>query len=327
MGWIANTYRMLHPEDINAEACVTGKPPQLGGIRGRTEATGRGVQYALRELFRHPDDVRYAGLKGGLGGKRVVVQGLGNVGFHAAKFLEEEDDAKIVAIIERDGGIVDNSGLSVEQVSAYVRVHGGIKGCPLGQFVEDGQSLLEYECDILIPAALEGQITLENAARVRAPVIAEAANGPITYEADQLLRESGKIILPDMYTNAGGVTVSYFEWIKNLSKIRFGRMERRMVETRTQAILDLFKTTTGQDAPAPLVKSLRMEADELNLVRSGLDDTMRRAYQEIREIWRSRQDVPDLRTAAFIPLFWPSEKSPITTRSMHCSPLRRNSGE
>jgi glutamate dehydrogenase (NAD(P)+) len=300
MAWIANTYRTLHPDDIDAEACVTGKPPQIGGIRGRTEATGRGVQNGLQEFFRHPDDVKDAGLEGGLEGKRVIVQGLGNVGHHAAKFLEEEDGARIVAIIERDGGLASEKGLPVESVHEHLRAYGGLKGFPDAEYVPDGVRLLEGDCDILIPAALEGQITAENAGRIRAPLIAEAANGPVTFEADRMLREAGKIVIPDLYLNAGGVTVSYFEWIKNLSKIRFGRMERRMVETRTEAALEIFESMLGQPVPEPLARGLRREADELNLVRSGLDDTMRQAYRQIRAIWRSRDDVPDLRTAAFM---------------------------
>jgi glutamate dehydrogenase (NAD(P)+) len=300
MAWIANTYRTLHPEDIDAEACVTGKPPQMGGIRGRVEATGRGVQNGLQEFFRHPDDVKDAGLEGGLEGKRIVVQGLGNVGYHAAKFLEEEDGAKIVGIIERDGAIVSEKGLPVERVSAYVREHGGVKGFPEAEYVADGTSVLEADCEILIPAALESQITEQNAGRIRARLIAEAANGPVTYEADRALREAGRIVIPDMYLNAGGVTVSYFEWIKNLSKIRFGRMERRMVETRSQAALEIFEAMLERPVPDRLASGLRREADELNLVRSGLDDTMRQAYGEIREVWRTRNDVKDLRTAAYI---------------------------
>jgi glutamate dehydrogenase (NAD(P)+) len=300
MAWIANSYRTLHPDDINAEACVTGKPPQMGGIRGRVEATGRGVQYGLHEFFRHADDVAEAGLDGGLEGKRVVVQGLGNVGYHAARFLEEEDGVRIVGIIERDGALVNEKGLSVERVSEHLREHGGIRDFADAEYVADGFSVLERDCDILIPAALESQITEENAGRIRARLIAEAANGPVSYGADRMLCEAGKVVIPDFYLNAGGVTVSYFEWIKNLSKIRFGRMERRMVEMRSQAALDIFESMLGRSVPAELADGLRREADELNLVRSGLDDTMRQAYGEIREVWRSRDDVSDLRTAAYI---------------------------
>jgi glutamate dehydrogenase (NAD(P)+) len=300
MAWIATTYRTLHPEDIDAEACVTGKPPQMGGIRGRVEATGRGVQNGLQEFFRHADDVNHAALEGTLEGKRIVVQGLGNVGYHAAKFLSEEDGAKIVAVIERDGAVLDPGGLCIDEVSAYAREHSGVAGFPGAEFVADGAAVLEHDCDILIPAALESQITVENAPRIHAKLIAEAANGPITAEADRILVEAGKVVIPDLYLNAGGVTVSYFEWIKNLSKIRVGRMERRMVEMRTDAMLEIFNSLSDREVPAKLALRLRKEADELNLVRSGLDDTMRQAYQAIREMWHSREEIPDLRTAAYI---------------------------
>ncbi|MBW2495653.1 MAG: Glu/Leu/Phe/Val dehydrogenase [Deltaproteobacteria bacterium] len=300
MSWIATTYQTLHPEDINALACVTGKPPALGGIRGRVEATGRGVQYGLQAFFEHPDDVADCGLEGGLEGKRVVVQGLGNVGYHAAKFLQQEDGVIITGLIERDGALVDESGLDVEKVHAHLLETGGVKGYADAEYVENGLGVLEQECDILIPAALESQITEENAGRIKAPIIAEAANGPITHLADHILRTHGKSVIPDMYLNAGGVTVSYFEWTKNLSKMRFGRMDRRLAETRTQSAMDVLEYIHGEAIPEPLARGMRKEMDELNLVRSGLDDTMRGAHRQIRELWRSRDDVPDLRTAAFM---------------------------
>jgi glutamate dehydrogenase (NAD(P)+) len=300
MAWMATTYRTLHPEDIDAEACITGKPPEMGGIQGRVEATGRGVQYGLQAFFRHPSDVKEAGLEGGLEGKRIVVQGLGNVGYHAARFLSEEDGARIVGIAERDGALVNEQGLDVEQVAQHLREQGGVKGFPGAEYVADGARILEHDCDVLIPAALEAQITGTNAGRIRASVIAEAANGPITFEADRILREAGKPVIPDLYLNAGGVTVSYFEWIKNLSKIRFGRMERRMVETRTEALVDTLEAMTGAKVPDSHSRNLRREVDELNLVRSGLDDTMRGAYEEIRSLWRSNAAAVDLRTAAYM---------------------------
>jgi glutamate dehydrogenase (NAD(P)+) len=300
MAWIANTYQTLHPEDIDAEACVTGKPVRMGGIAGRIEATGRGVQNGLQEFFRHRPDVAAAGLEGGLEGKRIVLQGLGNVGFHAGKFLSEEDGAMIVGIIERDGAIISERGLDIEKVFAHLRETGGVKGFADAEYVEDGSKVLEHDSDILIPAALEGQLTAENAPRIKARVIAEAANGPTTREADHILRDKGCILIPDMYLNAGGVTVSYFEWTKNLAKMRFGRMERRMVETRADAILGMFEAVSDQPLPQGLVADMRKEMDELNLVRSGLDDTMRKAYQQMHEVWRARDDVPDLRTAAYL---------------------------
>ncbi len=300
MAWIANTYRTLHPEDIDAEACVTGKPPAMGGIRGRVEATGRGVKYGLEEFFRHPEARQAAGLDGGLEGKRIVVQGLGNVGYYASKLLEETDGARIVAIIERDGALVDEGGLHVEDVHQHMQETGGVSGFAGAEHVADGMAVLEHDCDVLIPAAIESQITTANASRIRARVVAEAANGPVTFEADHVLREAGRVVIPDLYLNAGGVTVSYFEWIKNLSKMRFGRMERRIVENRTNALVDTFESMVGHAVPEPLEKGLRGEVDELNLVRSGLDDTMRTAYQFMHETWQANDDIPDLRTAAYV---------------------------
>lgn len=300
MAWMADTYRTLHPDDIDAIACITGKPPEMGGIRGRVQATGRGVQYSLREFFFHPEEVEAAGLDEGLAGKRVVVQGLGNVGYHAGKFLQEEDGCKIVAIIERDGALRSPNGLPVEEVRQYITANGGVKGFAGAEYLEDGPKALEDECDILVPAALEGQITGENASRIEAKLIAEAANGPVTAEADAMLLEAGKVILPDMYVNAGGVTVSYFEWTKNLAHMRFGRMGRRLMQMRSEAAMELLETVLKTQVPEGFAKAFQQEADERNLVLSGLEDTMREAYEGIRAVWHARDDVPDLRTAAYI---------------------------
>jgi glutamate dehydrogenase (NAD(P)+) len=299
MAWIADTYRMLYPQDLNAIACVTGKPVSQGGIAGRTEATGRGVHYALQEFFRHKDDVKAAGLGGTLEGKRVVVQGLGNVGYHAAKFLQE-DGALIIAIAERDGALYSENGLDVEGVHEFLVRSGGVANYGEAEFIEDGAKALELPCDILIPAALEGQLTADNAERIQAPLIVEAANGPTTYEADQILHKRGKTILPDVFVNAGGVTVSYFEWVKNVSHIRFGRLDRRLEEARGRQIIAVVEELTGRKVPEHLATPLQSGAGELDLVRSGLDDTMRVAWNEIREIRQSRQNVPDYRTAAFV---------------------------
>ncbi|MEP0156142.1 Glu/Leu/Phe/Val dehydrogenase [Pseudophaeobacter sp.] len=305
MAWIADQYARMNTTDINARACVTGKPLNAGGIAGRVEATGRGVQYALREFFRHPEDMAKAGLEGKLKGKRVIVQGLGNVGYHAAKFLSQEDGALITGVIERDGALYRSEGLDVEAVHNWIVKHGGISGYPDATLLENGAELLEKECDILIPAALEGVINLSNADRIKAPLIIEAANGPVTAGADEILRNKGTVIIPDMYANAGGVTVSYFEWVKNLSHIRFGRMQRRQEEARHQLVVDeLEGLSDSMGKTWTLTEGFKEKylrgADELELVRSGLDDTMRIAYQSMREVWHSRDDVTDLRTAAYL---------------------------
>ncbi len=305
MAWMADQYRRMNTTDINSRACVTGKPVNAGGIQGRTEATGRGVQFALQEFFRHPEDVKKAGLSGTLDGKRVIVQGLGNVGYHGAKFLQEEDGCKVIAIIERDGGLYDENGLNVEDIRNWIAKHGGVDGYPSGKYIKDGSKYLEEECDILVPAALEGVINMSNADRIKAPLIIEAANGPVTAGADEILRNKGTIIIPDMYANAGGVTVSYFEWVKNLSHIRFGRMGRRQEEARHQLLLDELDRLddhlgSGWDMTPDFRRKYLRGAGELELVRSGLDDTMRTAYQQISEIWNEREDVHDLRTASYL---------------------------
>ncbi|KPP85039.1 MAG: NAD(P)+ glutamate dehydrogenase GdhA [Rhodobacteraceae bacterium HLUCCA08] len=305
MAWIADQYRRMNTTDINAAACVTGKPAHAGGIQGRVEATGRGVQFALREFFRHPEDVAKAGLSGGLEGKRLVVQGLGNVGYHAARFLSEEDGVKVVGIIERDGALYSEDGLDVEAVHQWMVRYGGMTMYPDAARHADPVAVLESDCDILIPAALEGVINLENAKRIEAPLIVEAANGPVTAGADQILRERGTVIIPDMYANAGGVTVSYFEWVKNLSHIRFGRMQRRQEEARHELIVRELERLSDHLGDAwtmsPDFKRKYLRgADELELVRSGLDDTMRSAYGAMRAVWHGNDKVPDLRTAAYI---------------------------
>ncbi len=303
MAWIADQYHRMNTTDIDARACVTGKPLNAGGIRGRVEATGRGVQYATRDFFRYPEDLKVAGLSKGLSGKRIIVQGLGNVGYHAAKFLQEEDDCKIIGVIERDGAIVDPKGINIEDLRTHIMQNDGVKGFSPGKYVENGALVLEEECDILIPAALEGVINLDNADRIKTKLIVEAANGPVTAGADEILRGKGIVIIPDMYANAGGVTVSYFEWVKNLSHIRFGRMQRREEEARHTMLIDEIERATGKKLSAAFKDRYIKGADEITLVRSGLDDTMRGAYSGMREKWHSlrggNSDI-DLRTAAFM---------------------------
>ena len=305
MAWIADQYARMTTTDINARACVTGKPIHAGGIQGRVEATGRGVQYALREFFRHPEDVAKAGLSGTLDGKRVIVQGLGNVGFHAALFLSTEDGCRITHVIERDGAVENPAGLDIMGLRDWIATHGGVTGYPGGTYHPDGARLLEAACDILIPAAMEGVITIHNAAAIKAPLILEAANGPVTAGADDILRARGSVIIPDLYANAGGVTVSYFEWVKNLSHIRFGRMQRRHEESRHQLLVDELERLSADSgigwtlSPDFKQKYLR-GAGELELVRSGLDDTMRAAYQSMRAVWWEHPGVTDLRMAGFL---------------------------
>jgi glutamate dehydrogenase (NAD(P)+) len=301
MAWIADTYKHLFPNDINHQACITGKPVQHGGISGRVEATGRGVQYAIQEFFRHPDDVKRANLSAGLGGKRIVVQGLGNVGFHAAKFLQEEDDAKIIAIIERDGVILNDQGINVQAVRDYITEHKTIRDFPGATFDQNGLKALELDCDILIPAALEGQITEGNAENIKAKLVVEAANGPTTFAADEIFNRRGIIVLPDTFVNAGGVAVSYFEWIRNISHIRFGRLQRRFDEKKDvqyREVLD--KISTSAQLGIDYTNMTQGGAEEIDLVRSGLDDTMRSGFQQLHQAYWSNDKIKDLRTAAFV---------------------------
>ncbi|VAW35069.1 NAD-specific glutamate dehydrogenase; NADP-specific glutamate dehydrogenase [hydrothermal vent metagenome] len=302
MAWIADTYKHLYPNDIDYNACVTGKPVHMGGIRGRIEATGRGVQYVLREFFRHPEDVKEANMEGGLEGKRVIIQGLGNVGYHGAKFLQEEDGIKVIAVIEHDGALVNEKGINIEDVRQHLIAEGsrGVKGFPGAEYREDGAAVLEMDCDILIPAAMEGVIHKDNAPRIKARLIAEAANGPTTYEADKILNDRGIAILPDAYVNAGGVVVSYFEWVRNLNHIRFGRMERRIEEIRGRETARAIEGATGHKLPPHVLKEMGHGADELDLVRSGLADTMSDAYNEIRRVKIETEGVHSYRMAAFL---------------------------
>lgn len=298
MAWMADEYKRLFPNDLNSWGCVTGKPVSKGGIRGRVEATGRGIQYALREAFRHPEDIEWAGLSGSLADKRIIVQGLGNVGYHAAQFLSQEDDAKIIAVLERDGAVVDPNGIDIDGLHLHIHRNGGVEGYK--GFTEDSASVLAMDCDIFIPAAMEGVVNLDNANDIKANIIIEAANGPVTYSADKILRDRGCLIIPDLYANAGGVTVSYFEWVKNLSHIRFGRMQRREHEKQTLDMVSAIEELVGKKFPEDKLAKIIEGPTELDLVRSGLDDVMRDGYQIMSKKWRSDSRIPDLRTAAMM---------------------------
>ena len=298
MAWMADEYRKLNPTDLNAWACVTGKPLGKGGIAGRTEATGRGVQYTLQEFFRHTRDLKKTGLTTGLGGKRVIIQGLGNVGYHAALFLSEQDGCCISHVLERGGSIVDPDGIDIAKLHEHMLETGGIENYP--GFTNSGPEILEAEADILIPAAMEGVINETNASRIKTPLIIEAANGPVTAAGDTILRKMGVIVIPDFCANAGGVTVSYFEWIKNLTHIRFGRMQRRQQESQFEILMQGIESMTGQSFPEADRNAVLSGATEINLVRSGLEDTMRGAYDAISVTWNDKDNVPDLRTAAMM---------------------------
>lgn len=299
MAWILDTFRTLRPDELNGAGCVTGKPIAHGGVRGRLEATGQGIFYGLREACSVGEDMERIGLEPGLEGKSVVVQGLGNVGYYSAKYLQE-GGARIVGIAEHDGAIVDESGdgFDVETVKERMRSGESVTGTPRATVLDDPSEALELDCDILIPAALEAQITAENVGRVRASIVAEAANGPVTAEADDVLRDRDVLVLPDVYLNAGGVTASYFEWVKNLTHLRFGRMEKRFQETSARRMMDAVEGLTDRTF-SPEARATAVEgAGEADLVHSGLEETLVEAYAEIRET--ARQHDTDLRTACFL---------------------------
>ncbi|MFI5219723.1 MAG: Glu/Leu/Phe/Val dehydrogenase [Bacteroidia bacterium] len=299
MAWIADTYATFKYDDLNALGCVTGKPLGQGGIHGRTEATGQGVYFGLREAISSTEDMKARGLTAGIAGKKIIVQGIGNVGFFSAKFCMEGGGI-IIGIAEREGGIYNEKGLDVEAVFKHRNETKSILNYPGAKNIENSLALLEMDCDILIPAALENQITAENASRIKAKVIAEGANGPITKEAEEILNKKNVLIIPDLFLNAGGVTVSYFEWLKNLSHVRFGRMEKRFQEMSSSQLVNAVERITGKSLDARDKKILTHGADEIDLVKSGLEETMIFAYNEIREVKMKNPKITDLRTAAFV---------------------------
>lgn len=296
MGWIVDTYRQLHSE-LNSEGCVTGKPIPMGGIRGRTEATGRGVYFGIREACQNKDDMKMLGLDPGLEGKTFVVQGLGNVGYHAAKYLTE-GGAKMVGVAEYEGSIYDADGIDLERLVEFRKETDSIIGFGNTKELENRSAVLEADCDILVPAALENQINSDNMKDIKAKILAEAANGPTTTEAHDHLKSKGTLIIPDNYLNAGGVTVSYFEWLKNLSHVRFGRMEKRAEATSYRKILNVIENISDRTFTEQEMEKLASGSGEYELVDSGLEETMIVAYEQINEL-RKKHDI-DLRTAAFL---------------------------
>lgn len=298
MAWIADTYGAFMPESINALGCVTGKPLSQSGIEGRTEATGKGVCLGLREACDRVDDMNKLGLERGLAGKRVIVQGLGNVGFYASKFLQEEG-AIIIGVAEYNGGVYNEKGLDVNALQMHRIDNGSLKDFPGAKNIENSISMLEMECDILVPAALENQITIENAARIKAKVIGEAANGPISRDAEKMLIEAGKFIIPDIYLNAGGVTVSYFEWLKNLSRVSFGKIDKRYDMLDNLRIVEAIEKASGAALSDDVKSTIVKGASEEDLVMSGLEDTMVNSYEGLRRT-QIDYNVPDMRTAAFV---------------------------
>ncbi len=303
MAWIYDTYRTFKGDDIDAAGCVTGKPANLNGIKGRVEATGRGVYYGIRSVVDQEKDMKKIGLTAGIAGKKMIIQGLGNVGSFAAKISQDEGDALIVGVTEVEGAIYNPKGMDIHKILAYRKEHGTFIGFPDATKQlekKDRWKGLDFECDILVPAALENQITAENANRIKAKIVAEAANGPITADGEKILLKNGVVIIPDLFLNAGGVTVSYFEWLKNLSHMRFGRMDKRFNQNTYMNLLSKVEEMTGKTVGTQEKMFLTRGGDEIDLVRSGLEETMITAYDQIREIMKKKKKVTDLRTAAFV---------------------------
>ena len=303
MAWIYDTYRTFKGSDIDAAGCVTGKPANLNGIKGRVEATGRGVFYGIRALVDQAKTMKKIGLSTGIEGKKLIVQGLGNVGSHTAIISQDEGGALIVGVTEVEGAIYNPDGMNIHEIIAYRKANGTFLGFPGAKQElpkEKRWQGLNFECDILVPAALENQITVENAHKIKAKIVAEAANGPVTADAEKILLEKGIIILPDVYLNAGGVTVSYFEWLKNLSHIRFGRMDKRFNQNTYMNLLNKVEELTGKTVGVQEKSFLTRGGDEIDLVRSGLEETMITAFDQIQEIIKKKKKVNDLRTAAFV---------------------------
>jgi len=299
MAWIVDTYQSLKPGEIDAAGCVTGKPISLGGVRGRKEATGLGVFYGVREVCLMEEVMKKQGLTVGIENKKVVVQGLGNVGYHCAKFFRE-NGAIVVSIAEFEGAIYNEKGLNEEEVFQHRKKTGSILNYPGATNLKNSTDALELDCDILIPAALENVIDQKNAPRIKAKIIGEAANGPLTPEADDILIAKGVLVIPDMYLNAGGVTVSYFEWLKNLSHVRYGRLEKRFTENTNINILSQIEELTGKKVTDSEKQIIAHGPDEIDLVHSGLEETMINATREIMEIWKANPSIPDMRTAAYV---------------------------
>ena len=299
MAWIVDTYQSLKPGEIDAAGCVTGKPISLGGVRGRKEATGLGVFFGIREVCLMEDQMKKLGLTVGVQNKKVIVQGLGNVGYYTSKFFRE-GGAKVIAIAEFEGAIYNADGLNEEDVFQHRKKTGSILNFPGATNIANSADALEMECDILIPAALENVIDKNNASRIKAKIIGEAANGPLTPAADEVFAKNGILVIPDMYLNAGGVTVSYFEWLKNLSHVRYGRLEKRFTENANINILNQMEELTGKKVSPSEKEIIAHGPDEIDLVHSGLEETMINATREIMDIWKANPAIPDMRTAAYV---------------------------
>ena len=297
MSWIADTYKTIRQNDIDAAATVTGKPLILHGIPGRKEATGQGVYFGIKEALDIEEDMKKIGVTTGITGKRVVVQGFGNVGYHAAKYISEAGG--IITGISRSQSAVSNSaGLDIQKLYEYNKENQTLWGFP-GGTKDDPNKILEKECDILIPAALENQITFANAKNIKARIVAEAANGPVSLEAEKILLERNVLILPDIFLNSGGVTVSYFEWLKNIHHVSFERIYRGYEGKFGKRIVSMVESLNGNKVGDEERSFFMHGPSELDYVVSALEQTMSYSYRNIRNLYK-KKELPDLRMAAYL---------------------------
>ena len=299
MAWIADEYRKIHPSDINGAACVTGKPANKNGLVGREEATGRGVQYIIREFFKNPDLLKLTKLDNNLNNKSFILQGFGNVGYNLAKFLTEDDGLNLIGIAEHNGGIFNENGINVEHAKKYFIKNNSFQNYPKATFIKDSSLLLKRRCDILIPAARENVITEKNANDICTNLIVEAANGPISYKGNQILNKKKIFVIPDILANGGGVAVSYFEWVKNLRHIRFGRLEKRRNQIQLNNLVEAIEAMTGKSMPKQYKEKFADGIEEIDLIRSGLDDMMIDGFQSVKKEFLENEKIPDFRTAAY----------------------------
>ena len=299
MAWIADEYRKIHPSDINGAACVTGKPTSKNGLVGREEATGRGVQYIVREFFKNPELLKLTKLDNDLANKSFILQGFGNVGYNLAKFLTEDDGLNLIGIAEHNGGIFNEDGINVEHAKKYFIKNNSFQDYPKATYIKDSSLLLKRNCDILIPAARENVITEKNADEISANLIVEAANGPISYKANQILNKKRIFVIPDILANGGGVAVSYFEWVKNLRHIRFGRLEKRRNQIQLNNLVEAIEAMTGKSMPKQYKEKFADGIEEIDLIRSGLDDMMIDGFQSVKKEFLENEKIPDFRTAAY----------------------------